>query len=238
MHRQRSVLRPLPALFFFGLMLALIMTACGGSTPTNVPDAHQLITKAQAAIQKVTSYHFNLVVDHPGTNGVFTVQKADGDILIPDKLKANANILVLGSAASVQMVSVGSQQYVTDPISNQWQKTSGLLDPRTLSDSKTGVASILGHMQNLSTPTASSVDGTPCWSIDGKLDAQYLSSITGGGAPTGSTIAVTTCIGKSDNLPYLIKMTGVASQGDNTNTVRNFKLSKFNESITITAPIS
>lgn len=236
MHRRRSVLRPLPALFFSGLMLALIMTACGG-TPTNVPDAHQLITKAQAAIQKVSSYHFNLVVDHPGTNGVFTVQKADGDILVPDKLKANANILVLGNSASVQMISVGSQQYVTDPISNQWQKTTGLLDPRNLSNSSTGVVSILGHMQNLSTPTDSSVDGTPCWSINGKLDAQYLSGITGGGAPTGSTVAVTTCIGKTDYLPYLIKMTGIAAQGDNTNTVRTFKLSKFNETLTITPPI-
>jgi hypothetical protein len=81
------------------------------------------------------------------------------------------------------------------------------------------------------------VDGTPCWSIDGTLDAQYLAGITGGGAPAGSTVKVTTCIGKSDNLPYLIKMTGIAAQGDTDKTVRTFKLSKFNESLTITAPI-
>ena len=81
------------------------------------------------------------------------------------------------------------------------------------------------------------MDGTPCWSINGTLDAKYLAAITGGGAPSGTMDAVNTCIGKSDNLPYLIKINGVAAQGDSSKTVRNFKLSKFNESLTITAPI-
>ena len=165
-----------------GLLACLLaLTSCGGSSANTTPDAHTLITQAQAAIQKVTSYHFNLAVDHPGTGG--------------------------------------------------------LLDPRTLSDSNTGVSAILGHIQNPSTPADSSVDGTSCWSINGTLDATYLAAITGGGAPAGSIVKVTTCIGKSDHLPYLIKMSGVAAQGDTANTVRTFKLSKFDESLTITAPI-
>jgi len=214
----------------------LALNACGGSGPST-PDAHTLITKAQAAIQKVTSYHFNLTVDNPGTGGVLIIKTADGDILVPDKLQANANVLILNNVVQVKIITIGSNQYVTDPITNSWNKASGLLDPRTLSDSKTGVAAILGNIQNPSTPSDSSVDGTPCWSIDGTLDAKYLAAITGGGAPAGSTVKVTTCIGKSDNLPYLIKMSGIAAQGDATNTVRNFKLSKFGESLIITAPI-
>jgi hypothetical protein len=81
------------------------------------------------------------------------------------------------------------------------------------------------------------VDGKSCWSIDGTLDAKYLAAITGGGAPANSVVKITTCIGKTDNLPYLIKMTGIAAQGDSANTARTFKLSKFGESLTITAPI-
>ena len=69
------------------------------------------------------------------------------------------------------------------------------------------------------------------------LDAKYLAGITGGGAPAGTMDAVTICIGKSDNLPYLMKVTGIAADGDTKQTVRTFKLSKFNESLTITAPI-
>lgn len=227
---------PLSLFFPILIVLMLFLAACGGSA-SNVPDAHTLIKQAQAAIQKVTSYHFNLNVDNPGTGGTLVIKTADGDIVVPDKLKANANVLVLGNIVQVQLITIGSNQYVTDPLTNRWQRTTGLLDPRTLSDSNTGVAAILGHMQNLSTPVDANVDGRPCWSIDGTLDAKYLAVITGGGAPSGSTVKVTTCIGKSDSLPYLIKMTGVAASGDTAQTVRTFKLSKFNETLTITAPI-
>ena len=218
------------------LALMLFLTACGGSS-SNAPDAHALIAKAQAAIQKVNSYHFNLNVDNPGTGGTLIIKTADGDILVPSKLKANANVLVLGNIVQVQLITIDNDQYVTNPITNKWERTTGLLDPRTLSDSNTGVAAILGHIQNPSTPVDANVDGTPCWSIDGTLDAKYLAGITGGGAPSGSTVKVTTCIGKTDNLPYQIKMSGVAAAGDTSQTVRTFKLSKFNETLTITAPI-
>ena len=49
------------------LLLTLLLAACGGSSSTPPPDAHQLIKDAQAAIQHVTSYHFKLVTDNPGT---------------------------------------------------------------------------------------------------------------------------------------------------------------------------
>ncbi len=219
------------------LALLVILAGCGGGSSSNIPDAKTLIKQAQAAIQKVSSYHFNLVVDNPGTSATLVIKTADGDIVVPDRLKANANVLILGNVVQVQLITVGSNQYVTDPITNQWQRTTGLLDPRTLSDSKTGVAAILGNIQNPTTPVDANVDGTSCWSIDGTLDAKYLAAITGGGAPAGSIVKVTTCIGKSDSLPYLIKMSGVAAAGDTSKTVRTFKLSKFNESLTITAPI-
>ncbi len=221
---------------FSSLMLALFLVACSSSNNT-MPTAQQLISNAQTAIQKVSSYHFNLNVDNPGTGGALIVKSANGDVLVPDKLKATAKALILGNVVQVQLVSIGDKQYVTDPITSQWGPTRGLLDPRTLSDSKTGVASILGHIQNPSTPTDDSVDGTSCWKINGKLDAQYLAGITGGGAPAGSLVDTTACIGKSDNLPYLIILTGIAAKGDYQNTRRTFKLSKFNESLTITAPI-
>lgn len=221
------------------LFLALALVACNspGSTSTAMPTAQQLLSSAQAAIQKVTSYHFNLMADNPGTNTVLTIKSADGDVLVPDKLKANANALVLGNVVQVQLVSIGDKQYITDPISGQWTPTSGLLDPRSLADTKTGVAAIISNIQNPSTPTDSSIDGTPCWNIDGQLDVHYLKSITGVDAPTGTKVAVTTCIGKSDNLPYLLRVNGKAVEGDTDKTVRTFKLSKFNEQITIVAPI-
>lgn len=218
------------------IFLAFLITACGGSNDT-APDAHQLITKAQAAIQKVTSYHFNLAVDNPGTGGILPIKSADGDVLVPDKLKANATAILFGSVVQVQIISVKDKQYFTNPVTGSWQRTTGLLDPRTLSDPQIGVAAILGHIQNPTTPQDDNVNGTSCWRINGKIDPTYFAGITGGGAPAGTMDDVTTCIGKSDNLPYLIRISGIAAAGDSAKTVRTFKLSKFGENLTITAPV-
>ncbi len=231
MHKRFRHLHPSHMLI---VLVLLTLAACGGDGGT--PSAQQLIGNAQKAIQKVTSYHFNLAVDNPGTGATLVIKSADGDILVPDKLKANANALVGGNIVQVQIITIGDKEYFTNPITGEWIPTTGLIDPRSLSDTKTGVAVILGAIQNPSTPADSNVDGTPCWSIDGTLDAKYLAAITGGGVSPGTMVAINTCIGKNDNLPYQIRIKGIATQGDTTNTVRTFKLSKFGENVTITAP--
>lgn len=215
------------------LALILLLVGCGGNSSA-APTAQQLIKNAQAAIQKVSSYHFNLKAQNIGTASQLPIQSADGDIVVPDKLQANANVIFSGATVQAQMIAIGNDQYVN--ILGGWQKTTGLLDPRALSNPQTGVAAILGQIKNPSAPSASSSDGTPCWSINGKLDASHLAGITGGGAPAGTQDDVTVCIGKSDNLPYLIVIKGIAARGDTAQTVRTFKLSKFNEKITISAP--
>ena len=113
MDKQLTRIRPsrvLVVLFLLTFLLAL--PACGGGGP---PSAQQLISNAQAAIQKVTSYHFNLAVDNPGTGSVLTIKSADGDILVPDKLEANASALVLGNVVQVQIITIGIKSILRTP---------------------------------------------------------------------------------------------------------------------------
>jgi LppX_LprAFG lipoprotein len=221
------------SVYGFLLILLLLLIACGGSSAA--PDAHQLITKAQAAIQKVTAYHFNLKAANIGANAALPISSADGDIKVPDRLKATANALFAGNNVQVQLIAIGSQQYIN--VFGGWQTTTGLLDPRALSDPQTGVSAILGHIQHPATPTDTNVGGRSCWNINGKLDPTYLAGITGGGAPAGQLDDVSACIGKTDNLPYQIIINGIAAQGDSAKTVRTFTLSNFGEQVVIEAPI-
>lgn len=233
MFQKRLFLQGFIPLFCGTLAILLLLVGCGG-TASSAPSAQQLIKSAQTAIQKVSAYHFNLTAQNIGVSSPLPIQSADGDIVVPDKLKASATVLLNGQPFQTQVIAIGNNEYVY--VLTSWQQTSDLLDPRKLSDPQTGVASLLGQLKNPSTPADSTSNSTPCWSINGKLDAGALTAFTGGGAPAGTTDDVTTCIGKSDNLPYLIVIKGIAAQGDTAQTTRTFKLSKFNEKVTITAP--
>src|SRR5437660_6666583 len=88
------------------LILVLFLAGCGGSNSnTPAPTAQQLIKNAQAAIQKVSAYHFNLKADNLGNGGTLPISSADGDIVVPDKLKANATVLFSGSVVQAQLVA-------------------------------------------------------------------------------------------------------------------------------------
>jgi lipoprotein LprA len=233
MHTKHFSLAHVIALFSSSVALAVLLMGCGGSN-SSAPSAQQLIRDAQVAIGKVTSYHFTLKSQNIGTTGSLPIQSADGDIVVPDRLQANADVVFNGGNAQAQIIAIGNTQYVN--VLGSWQQTSGLLDPRVLSDPQTGVAALLGHVQNPDSPGESNSNGTPCWNITGKLQASYLAGITGGGVPAGTTDDVTVCIGKNDTRPYLIVIKGIAAAGDTAQTVRTFTLSKFNEQITIVPP--
>lgn len=233
MRRNRSPLTNILSGLCGMLALALLLMACGGDG-SPAPSAQQLIKDSQTAIQKASSYHFNLKTDNLGATSSLPIQSADGDLVSPDKLQANATVLFSGSTLQTQLIAIGDDEYVN--LLGTWTKTTEILDPRKITDPQTGIAGILGHIQNPSTPSDSSSDGTACWSINGKLDAQYLAAFTGGGAPSGTMNDITTCIGKSDKLPYLIVIKGIAAQGDTAQTTRTFKFSKYNEKVTINPP--
>lgn len=226
-------------LFALIFILASCQSGCGSSiNKPSLPTAPQLISQAQDAIQKVKSYHFNLSTTHPGktTSNAIQINKADGDIEVPDKLQANANATALGFAITTQIIAIANRQYYTDPITGTWTQTTNLLDPRTITNSRTGFAGILGHIEQLTSPINSTVNDIPCWSINGTLDAKYLSVIIGQTTQPGHIMNTTVCIGKSDNLPYSLRIQGIALQGDTVQTVRTILFSRFNELLTISEP--
>ncbi len=226
--------------------IALLVTGCSlpwqhdktaQATGTR-PTTQQLLTNLQKNFCNVSSFHVVMKVDNPGepTAQQVQIRSADGDVMMPDKVKAQANVLLSAQAVTVNLISIGDNQYMTDPITGQWRVIKGVLDPRTLTNPDTGIVSLVGKVQNVSLPTDDSVNGVACWRVTGQLDAKYLAFFTGGGVPHGTMLQTTACIGKADYLPYQLKVTGEATKGDNANTSRTFLISNYNENIRITAP--
>ncbi len=202
------------------------------------PTTQQLLAALQKNFRSVSAFHVVMREDNPGaaTADKVQIRAATGDVVMPDKVKAQATVILSGQSVTVNLISVGDNQFITDPITGQWRVIKGLLDPRTLTNPDTGIISLVSKVQNVSQPTDDVVSGVPCWRITGQLDAKYLAFFTGGGVPAGAMVQTSACIGKADSLPYQVIVTGQAAVGDTAATARTFLISKYNENVNITAP--
>lgn len=202
------------------------------------PTTQQLLTALQKNFRAVNSFHVILQVQNPGqvTADQVQIRSANGDVIMPDKVKAQATVILSGQSVSVNLISVGDNQYITDPITGQWRVIKGVLDPRTLTNPDTGIISLVGKVQNVSQPVSDVVNNIPCWRVTGQLDAKNLAFFTGGGVPAGTMLQTTAYIGKGDSLPYRLSVVGMASADDSSQTARTFDISNYNEVITISAP--
>jgi len=239
--KPRPLAGRLMAGFILCLVCLLLLVGCtngSGSSQGPTPTAQQILTAVQKNYRAVTAYHLVMKTDNLGTSGAsqLLISAADGDVGMPDKVRAQASILFSGQSVTVNLISVGTQQYITDPITGQWRIVSGIFDPRLLINPDTGIIALAGKLQNVTGPTADTVNGTACWRVSGLLDAKDLAFFTGGGVPAGTKLQTSICAGQSDELPYQVVVTGEAAVGDTAQTRRTFDISKYNENISIAVP--
>jgi hypothetical protein len=234
------------AVLMFSVTCVFLVTGCSlpwqhsatASSLGPAPTAQQVLAAVQKNFRAVTSFHVIMKTDNLGVSSANQIQirDADGDVLMPDKIRAQANVLLSGQAMTVNLISVGGQQFITDPITGQWRVVKGVLDPRTLTNPDTGLISLAGKLQKVTGPVADNVNSTACWRVNGLLDAKYLAFFTGGGVPAGTMLKTTVWAGQADGLPYEISVVGEAASGDTSQTTRTFFISKYNESLSIVAP--
>lgn len=164
------------------------------------------------------------------------INRADSDIVLPDKMKAQVTATISGETVNVSLIALGKDQYFLNSISGQWQHTTGLFDTSVFTRLDTYIVALIAGVHNLSGPDSDSVNGVPCWRLQGQSAAQDLAFLTGGDQFTNYQPQISACIGKADDLPYKITITGQALPTDGTLAVRSFLLSNYNKSVTITAP--
>jgi len=206
----------------------------GGSKPT----AQQVLASIKKNFPQVSSFHVIMKVDNLGTStgSQIQIRSADGDVIMPDKVKAQANVLFSGQPVTIKLISIGNVQYITDPITGQWRVVKGVLNASTLTNPNTGIISLSSKLQNVTGPTNDIVNGIPCWRVNGSLDAKYLAFLTGGGVPAGTMLQTSVCAGQSDGLPYQLSVVGQAAKSDTSQTSRIFTISGYNEHTAISAP--
>jgi hypothetical protein len=201
-----------------------------------------VLQSGQQTFSRANTFHFVLDTQNPGASPnatSFYPTKADGDVVVPDQVKANVTVSLGALTATTQAIAIGNQAWYLNPLTNKWVAASGFSSFSNLFNPQTGLASLLTQIQNPSTPTDRSLGGsTHCWSIQGTLSSATVANMVGSGISSPAPINVSVCIGKDDHQLDLVTLTGVLIPGDKAQTEHDFTLSKYGESVTISPPVS
>ena len=233
-HHARGWLAPSIALAL--VVVALALASCGSAS---TPSAATVLKNAQTHFDQTKSFHFTMSASHLGPNDPLAVESASGDVQRPDQLSTTATVHTAGFTLKEQLIIIGSQQWITNPITGGWQATDQFGGFLTIFDPDKGVGAVLTHMQQPSTPQSTKAGNTPCWQISGKAatsDVAAMVGVDGGDVNAGTTVDATVCIGQQDNELYSVTVTGAISTTDTARTTRTFMLSNFDKPVTIQPP--
>jgi hypothetical protein len=219
--------------WLLGVALALALAACSTSSGL---DASAILTRAAAKFQATQSFHFALTAANLGANDPLPITAANGDVQRPDKLKASATANLAGFAVQTQLVIIGQSEWISNPLTGQFEPTQAYGNLLVIFDAQQGVGAILAHLLKPSAPVSSTSASGACWKISGTVSASDLAAVVGGGDTTGKAVPVSVCIGKNDDQLYSATLSGAVLASDTDKTTRTFVLSAFDRPVTIQPP--
>src|SRR5258708_31304471 len=131
---------------------------------TSKPTAQQVLSTVQKNFRTITTFHLIMKVDNLGnaSGSQIQIRSADGDVIMPDKVKALASVLFSGQLVTIKLVSIRDVQYITDPITGQWRVLKGVLNVNTLKSPDTCFISLLSKLQNLPAPLVNTLNAVLC----------------------------------------------------------------------------
>lgn len=223
------------------LALAIVaLFACQTVSPSPTPTpiaASTILEKAALAMEKVTSFHFELTQEGGGTPIMpgIEMKRAEGDVARPDKLKTRIGATLLGTALDLQLVTVGDETFITNPLTRLPERIGSEFKALSIFNPDTGILAVLKAMSGLTRKDDEQLDGRPCYRISGKVAAKALQSFTLSFIE-GATVEGELWVDKESLLLRQVRFAGQIAQGDPAGMVRNLKLSRFDEKFDIQLP--
>lgn len=184
------------------------------------------------------SFQFELSHRNGGTpiaDGL-VVKEVVGNVVKPDRLKLSWEGTFAGFFVRADVVTVGGETYMTDPISGRWGPLSGDVNPLGFFDPAVGIASIMSDLTEVSLLGLEAIDGVQTYRMNGKLPSRSLAPLLGTVAPD-LMVDTEAWIGVENMYLYQVVFKGIITTGDADNVRRTIKLSNFNQPVTIEAPL-
>jgi lipoprotein LprG len=227
------------------LPLLALTAACGGdddeapsgAAGSDGPTVEQVLSRSADAIAALASFHFLLTHQNGSTPIVFDLRltKAEGDVLAPDRLQAKLDAERGPFSVDVDVITIGTDLWVTDPLLGRWQKVGQGIDIRDIFAPDRGVPELLRSARDGRFDGDDRIDGVPSHRIKVTVDGGALRAI----APIareGQNVPVTLWIGKEDVLVRRIDIEGPLTDREKSDIRRRLQLSRFDQPLTISPP--
>jgi hypothetical protein len=225
--------------------VAIALDGCGGSksdnntATANGVSAQTVLEQAATRFDQVSSLHFTLSIDGSvplDTTNTLALHGAEGDLSRPDRAQAKASVGFLGATISIKFVSIGGDQFITNPISGSWEMAPANLgyNPAVLYNKDTGIARVLNALEKPKIAGNESVKGEESYHITATVARADIQPIAAG-AVASQAPAIDLWITKSAS--DLVKLTLHDADSSKKNaTTWTLNLSQQNQPVTIERP--
>ena len=215
--------------------VALLATAgCGGGG--DAASAAEIVSRSASATAAVRRFHFTLDVQRvPRSVTGLQLTSAEGDVVVPDRARADVAGTFAGVPITTRIVAVGANVWLKNPLSGRWEAVDVSTTPIALLDPSRGV---LGVMRGITDPKdegTEAVDGVTLRKLSGTASAAAVAPLAAV-RPSDRDVPVTLWVGEDDHLLRRIEVSGAVADGEPDDAVRVVEISRFDEPVTIEAP--
>ncbi len=216
------------------IVLVSLAAGCGGNA--NKESAAAIVARAAAATQAETHFHF--VFDEKNgpksSSGVHLVF-AEGDVTVPDRVKAAVSGTFLGLPLRSRLVVVGQTTYLDDPLSGKWRKVDVGANPVSFFDPAKGVFAVIAGATQLELVGSEKVGGADAHHLKGKTPVSSITPLLGN--PPGTLLVdVELWVDEKSDLLVRLRLSGEVENGDPAGAVRTVEISRYGVIVPIEPP--
>ncbi len=228
--RRRSLALLAPA-----LAVGVLAAGCGGGGSDE--SAEDLLARAKTTLDDASSAHFVLTSENAPESGTALVG-GEGDIARPSSFEGVLQVLVMGSTADLDVVSVDGTVYAQLPFAAGFSEVDpaqfGFGDPGALLDPETGISQLLAGAEDAELGEERRVDGEVVREVTAELPGELVEQVLTSEDPSTPVQARFAIASESGELRRA-ELTGpfFSAEEDATYTI---ELSDFGADVEITAP--
>lgn len=220
------------ALAVVALLLAFA-AGCGGASG---PSPEQIVARSAAKASALRSFHVLVHVENvPASTSGVSLTYVDGDLAVPDRLRARIAGTLQGVPLTSELIVVGDRYFLKNPFTGKWQTVSIAMRAVTFFDPAKGVLAVIRHATGLKQDGSEDVGGVSCHRLKGKVRADAVAPLLGTKAGA-NLVPVELWIGKDDSQLRRIRLSGPLAPGEPADAVRTVELSAFDEPVQVAAP--